>query len=92
MLRHRMISDVLKHEMSSYSELNSPIRIPEGVHPQQRIKRADSKNNKPVLYREIIDVFCEIHTNPINILCGLNVEIFNVKPDDTYSNHWALKD
>jgi len=44
------------------------------------------------LYREIISVFFpEIHTKHINTLCGQNVELLNVKPGGTYSNHWALK-
>jgi hypothetical protein len=44
-----------------------------------------------MLYREIIAVCSEIHTNHINTLCGQNVEFVNVKPGGTYSNHWALK-
>jgi hypothetical protein len=43
-----------------------------------------------MLYREIIAVCSEIHTKHINTLCGQNVEFVNVKPDGTYSNHWAL--
>ena len=45
-----------------------------------------------MLYREIITVCSEIHTKHINTLCGQNVELLNVKPDGTYSDHWALKD
>jgi hypothetical protein len=33
-----------------------------------------------MLYREIIPVCSEIHTKHINTLCGLNVELLNVKP------------
>jgi len=44
-----------------------------------------------MLYREIIAVCSEIHTNHINTLCGQNVEHLNVKPGGTYNNHWALK-
>jgi len=33
-----------------------------------------------MLYREIIAVCSEIHTQHINTLCGLNVELLNVKP------------
>jgi hypothetical protein len=44
-----------------------------------------------MLYREIIAVRSEIHTKHINTLCGQNVELLNVKPGGTYSNHWALK-
>jgi len=45
-----------------------------------------------MLYREIIAVCSQIHTKHINIctLCGHNIELLNVKPGRTYSNHWAL--
>jgi hypothetical protein len=43
-----------------------------------------------MLYREIIAVCSEIHTKHINTLCGHNVELLNIKPGGTYSNHWAL--
>jgi len=32
-----------------------------------------------MLYREIIAVYSEIHIKHINILCGQNVELLNVK-------------
>ena len=32
-----------------------------------------------MLYREIIAVCSQIHTKHINALCGLNVELLNVK-------------
>ena len=32
-----------------------------------------------MLYREIIAVCSQIHTKHINTLCGLNVELLNVK-------------
>jgi len=32
-----------------------------------------------MLYREVIAVCSEIHTEPINTLCGQNVELLNVK-------------
>jgi hypothetical protein len=41
-----------------------------------------------MLYREIIAVCSEIHTNT---LCGQNVEFVNAKPGGTYSNHWTLE-
>jgi hypothetical protein len=44
-----------------------------------------------MLYREIIAVYSEIHRKHLNTLCGRDVEFVNVKPDGTYSNHWALK-
>jgi len=30
-----------------------------------------------------------IHTKYINTLCGQNVELLNVKPGGTCSNHWT---
>jgi hypothetical protein len=45
-----------------------------------------------MLYSEIIAVCSEIHTKHINTLCGQYVELLNVKPGVTYSNHWTLKD
>jgi hypothetical protein len=44
-----------------------------------------------MLYREIIAVCSQIHTKHINTLCEQNVELLNVKPGGTYSDHWALK-
>jgi len=44
-----------------------------------------------MLYREIICVCSEIHTEHINTLCGQNIEFLNVKPGGTYSNQWAWK-
>jgi len=44
-----------------------------------------------MLYRETIAVYSQIHTKHINTLCGQNVELLNVKPGGTFSNHWALK-
>ena len=44
-----------------------------------------------MLYREIMAVCSEINTKHINTLCGQNVELLNVKPDGTYSDHWAVK-
>jgi hypothetical protein len=45
-----------------------------------------------MLYREIIAVCSEIHKKHINSLCEQNVELPNVKPSCTCSNHWAVKD
>jgi hypothetical protein len=44
-----------------------------------------------LLYREIIAVFSEIHIKLINTLCEQNVELLNVKPGGTYSNHLTIK-
>ena len=44
-----------------------------------------------MLYREIIAVCSQIHTKHVNSLCGQNVELLNVKPSGTYSNHSTVK-
>jgi hypothetical protein len=44
-----------------------------------------------MLYSETIALCSEIHTKHINTLCGQSVELLNVKPGGTYSDHWALK-
>jgi len=41
-----------------------------------------------MLYREIMAVSSEIHTNT---LCGQKVELLNVKPCGSYSDHWVLE-
>jgi hypothetical protein len=38
-----------------------------------------------MLFREIIAVYCENHTEHINTLCGQTAEFRNVKPDGTNS-------
>jgi hypothetical protein len=43
-----------------------------------------------MLYRKIIAVCSEIHIKHINTLCGQNVEVLNVKPGGTYSDHYAV--
>ena len=42
-----------------------------------------------MLYREIIAVCSEIRVKHIDALCGQNIELLNVKPGGTYSNHSA---
>jgi hypothetical protein len=44
-----------------------------------------------MLFREIIAVCCENHTEHINTLCGQNAEFIDVKAGGTYSYHWTLK-
>jgi len=41
-----------------------------------------------MLYREIVAVCSQIHTNTP---CGQNVELLNGKPGGKYSGHWDLK-
>jgi len=49
------------------------------------------KTSQLMLYMEIIAVSSQIHTKHTNTLCGQNVELLNVKPVGTYSDHWAVK-
>jgi hypothetical protein len=46
----------------------------------------DRPTSQLILYGEIIAVFSE-HFKHVHIVCGKNVEFFNVKPDVTYSIH-----
>jgi len=46
------------------------------------------KNQSVNAVKEIIAVCSQIH---INTRCGQNVELMNVKPGVTYSDHWDLK-
>jgi len=43
-----------------------------------------------MLYREIIAVCSQIHAEHINTLCGQDVELLNVKPGGTFSDHRDL--
>jgi len=43
-----------------------------------------------MLYREIMAVCSEIHTEHTNTVCGQNAELLNVKPGGTYNDHWAV--
>jgi hypothetical protein len=44
-----------------------------------------------MLFREIVAVYCENHTEHINTLCGQNAEFSCVKAGGIYDNHWVLK-
>ena len=63
-----------------------PVRTAQGTHSISVIKISQL-----MVYREIIAVCSQIHTKHINTLCGQNVELLDVKPGGTYSDHWALK-
>ena len=43
-----------------------------------------------MLYMEIIVVCSEIHRKHINTLCGQNLELLNIKPGGTYSDHCSV--
>jgi hypothetical protein len=44
-----------------------------------------------MLFEEIITVYSENHTKPINTLCGQNAMLLIVKARGTNSYHWVLK-
>ena len=46
-----------------------------------------TKTKHVMLYRKIIAVCSQLHTEHMNTLCGQNVEFVNVK----HSKHWALE-
>jgi hypothetical protein len=46
-----------------------------------------TKPNRLMLFREIIAVYCENHTEHINTLCGQNAEFWYVIAGGKYSNH-----
>jgi hypothetical protein len=48
------------------------------------------KTNQLMLYRENIAVCSKIHTKHTNALRGKNVELLNVMPGGTNSDHWVL--
>jgi hypothetical protein len=48
--------------------------------------------NRLMLIREIIVIYSENHTKPLNTVRGQNWDLFNVKLSVTYSYHCALKD
>jgi hypothetical protein len=50
-----------------------------------------TKPNLLMLFREIIAVCCENHTQHINTLCGQNAGFLNIKASGTYSNLLALE-
>jgi len=65
--------------------LQDPVRTAQKTLPTSILKISQL-----MLYREIIAVCSEIHTKHINALCGQNVELLNVEPGGTYSDHWDL--
>jgi hypothetical protein len=44
-----------------------------------------------MLFREIIAVYCENHTEHTNALCGQNAEFYYVKASGTYNYHCTWK-
>ena len=62
--------------------------VPRSKHFPRRLWK---KRSQLMLYREIIVVCSEIHTEHTNTLCGQNLEFLNVKPDRAYSKRLMLK-
>jgi hypothetical protein len=50
-----------------------------------------TKINWLMLFKEIIAVYSENYTKPINTLRGQNAEVLIVQADGTYSYQWAVK-
>jgi hypothetical protein len=50
-----------------------------------------TKTNRLILFREIIAVYCDNHTQHINTLCGQNAEILGDKTCGTYIKRLSLK-
>jgi hypothetical protein len=48
-----------------------------------------TKPNRLMLFREIIAVYCENHTEHTNTLCRQNAEFSNVEAGGTYSYHYV---
>jgi hypothetical protein len=44
-----------------------------------------------MLFKEIIDICSEKHSEPMDALCGQNAELLKVKACGTYSYHRVLK-
>jgi hypothetical protein len=44
-----------------------------------------------MLFGETVAVYCENHTEHVNTLRGVNLEISNIEACGTYSNHCALR-
>jgi hypothetical protein len=60
-------------------------------HVREELTNSVTKTRQLMLYREIIAVCSQIHTKHINTVCGQNVEVVNVKPGGTYSDHWYYR-
>jgi hypothetical protein len=58
--------------------------------PRSKHSPSRASNRTVMMYKEVIAVRSKIHTKHINILAGQNIELSNVKPGGSYSNHWAL--
>jgi len=56
----------------------------------QRVKSPFKNPSQLMLYKEIIAVCFQIRTKQVNILCGQNVDLLNIKTCGTHSNHWVL--
>jgi hypothetical protein len=45
-----------------------------------------------ILFKEIVPVYCDNYTKPINTLCEKNAELLIFKAGGTYSYHRTSKD
>jgi hypothetical protein len=44
-----------------------------------------------MLYEEVIAVYSKNRMKHTNTLCGKNAELFNIKAEESYSYHYALR-
>jgi hypothetical protein len=63
---------------------------PAALRVSPYLKENTSKINCSMLFKEIIAVYSENHTKPINTLCRQNAELYIVA-GCIYSYHWSLK-
>ena len=67
------------YQLTLYILKESYLRINTARTAQWALSISVIKTSQLMLYREIIAVYSEIHTEYINTLCGQNVELLNVK-------------
>jgi hypothetical protein len=61
------------------------------LYMQENTLRLGYKICQLMMYKEIITICSQIHTRHTNTLCGQDVELLDVKPGSTYSDHWVLE-
>jgi hypothetical protein len=61
------------------------------VPTAKKTKVSISKISWLMLFREIIAVYPENHTKPINTFCGQSAELLTINAVSTYTYHWAIK-
>jgi hypothetical protein len=67
--------------MQSSVKYTNPVRTSQETHYVSA-----TKPNRLMLFREIVTVYCENHTEHTNTLCGQNARFLYVKAGGTYSS------